>query len=833
MFLLYFLPFIASSSIFAFDFGTQNVRIAHGVPGKPIEILTNDQGSRATPNYLAYKLENPNQNLAAAEWFVGVDAERIYFRNSSHGIKNPFYYLSDPSKTTLNDVPPATAAAVAFSLHLRKFKRKHDKLIVAVPSVFSPHARHSIIQSLKMLDISSAQILDSNSAIAALYAVERLKKAADNENLTQKIIFFDIGAIQTEISLWQFTRYGPVTQIELLDYRYSDEIGGDIIDELLLSSILSKLPREPTRAEMTNVIRAMKKGKERLASGSEQFIDLTEDFNQRLWINNSDIESLSKDVLEKLNRLIQGMEMPDEIELVGGCSRLPSIVNVIQNNFPNYTLRRSLNSDEAVALGAAYYSSLQTGTIVGSRLEFIKPQIYGLDFQVADKNYDLYKTGDRNDRKSVTMKKFRDFNFSVKVTKKNDHPKLHITSKLFNDVPENFTEMAITGLTNITRSITKQLANGSRPFIRFTFGHSQVLDCLDYISSALTANISVNVTIEGEVAHVDSTTSSWGLTTTTTMTADEFKFNETENSDFMGAFLDATAERKAHAANTHKIEAFIIDLTDKIEYDTDFQTVTSEEERSTILEIISREREAIEMSGSRVSAADLGKRFDKLKEKLKDTLFRFQEFKQRPAAIAKLNQSIARAEKALVNATTDNETIEDFISFLNETKTLVFDAERQQPLEKPKITAKQLKERESRLLRRIPDLKSTSRRRSVKKPKNEPPVNSTVNVTSSDGNSTVENTTNADSNIEVKASSNVQIESSTDSQDSKHESKTLSTRADSDSNTEDNYQSIINQKIIEPNDRETTKRTPPPPDAGGIFLLKTDDDKEKEKQKEL
>jgi hypothetical protein len=40
------LSFLASSAIYAVDLGTQNVRIALGVPGKPITIKMNDQGAR-------------------------------------------------------------------------------------------------------------------------------------------------------------------------------------------------------------------------------------------------------------------------------------------------------------------------------------------------------------------------------------------------------------------------------------------------------------------------------------------------------------------------------------------------------------------------------------------------------------------------------------------------------------------------------------------------------------------------------------------------------------------------------------------------------------------
>lgn len=719
----YFLSIFSFSSIYAFDIGTQNVRIALGVPGKAIEILPDNQGYRASPNYLGYSLDHKDNNLSSAEWFVGPDAERIVHKNSTHGIQNPFYYLASPitkDDSFFNQIHPVTASSIAFSLYLSKFSKKQDKLIIAVPSVFSPQARHALIESLKLLNISSTQLIDSNSAVAAIYAIERLKKLTGNETtMTQKIVFIDIGAVQTEVSYWNFTRIGNLTQISLIDYSYSDEIGGEIIDEYLLKYILDQLPRQPTRAEMASIVRSMKKAKERLASGSNQFIDLYEDFQQRFEISNEVIDNISQSVNQKLNDLIQKValnnqdNLPDDIELIGGSTRLPSFHKIIQSAFPNYTLHRSLNSDEAVALGAAYYSSLQTGTIAGSRLEFVKPAIYGLNIVVDKKEYNLYQTGDVTDRKSMKMKKFKDFNFTMTVSKGDleQCPNLSIISTVFDKTPEDFLHVEIKDLTKLTRSITKQLANGTKPFIRFTFGHSQVFDIVDYISSSLTANVTVNVTINGEETHVDSQTSNWALSTVSNLNAPLFAYNQTELNSFINSFLDSEEERKNHAKATHKIEAFIIDLIDKIDYDSDFQEVTTQEERDFIRDFLGREREAIELSGARVHSTELAKRFDKLKDKLKDPLLRFKEFKLRPGELIKLNKTIQKAEKALVNATADNETIEDFTEFLNKTKLMLYDASMQKPLEMPTILASRLSNRNQDLQRMIPDLNRKVNRR--------------------------------------------------------------------------------------------------------------------------
>jgi hypothetical protein len=42
-------------------------------------------------------------------------------------------------------------------------KRRRDCVIVAVPAVLAPQTRHSLIRSLRLMNISSAQLLDSNA----------------------------------------------------------------------------------------------------------------------------------------------------------------------------------------------------------------------------------------------------------------------------------------------------------------------------------------------------------------------------------------------------------------------------------------------------------------------------------------------------------------------------------------------------------------------------------------------------------------------------------------------------------------------------------------------
>ena len=566
----------AESSIYGIDFGSHNVRISVAVPGKPVTILLNEEGSRSTPNYLTIDPVSSNQVSSKSVWVVGRNAERIYYKNSSYGIKNPFDALIN-GDYEFEGIDSISLGAIAFSLHLKQFRTKRDKLVITVPSVVTPTARRRIIQTLNLLNISSAQILDSNSAVATLYSVERMKKSkVEGENVTENVIFIDIGAVQAEVSNWKFERNGGFVKIELLDYRFSDEIGGDYIDNNIFNYVKSKLPREPTKAEIKVIYQAIVKAKERLATGIAQKIDLTEDFGISIDLSTEIIDEISKDVLNKLSTLLENITVSESIELIGGSTRLPSFNKIIQQFFPDTPLRRSLNSDEAIAFGASYYSSIQTGTITGTKIDFIKPSIYGIDFNYNDKNLQIIESGDSSERKSITMRRFKDFNFSLYSTKKPSE-NIKINSKIYNSLEKEYSTVDLYSLTYLTRNITKQLAKGTKPFIRINFGHSQIYDCVDYMSSTLTANISVNVSIKGEMNSINSTSVNLNIKSNVSLT--KTNYNLTKDVLFIKDYINETNERKKHDEIYNKLESFIIDLQDKISYDSDFQGVTTEEER--------------------------------------------------------------------------------------------------------------------------------------------------------------------------------------------------------------------------------------------------------------
>jgi molecular chaperone DnaK (HSP70) len=105
--------------------------------------------------------------------------------------------------------------------------------------------------------------------------------------------------------------------------------------------------------------------KKNLSSVKEFVIDIDNlsdgiDFN--LPIERGEFESLCEDLfnscLPYIDNAIKDAKLKkeeiDEIVLVGGSSRIPYIIKMVENYFKDKQIKKNLNADEAVAIGAAY-----------------------------------------------------------------------------------------------------------------------------------------------------------------------------------------------------------------------------------------------------------------------------------------------------------------------------------------------------------------------------------------------------------------------------------------------------------------------------------------------
>ena len=168
-------------------------------------------------------------------------------------------------------------------------------------------------------------------------------------------------------------------------------------------------------------------------------MDLNEDYGMSLTITQDLIKEMTANMTARITAMFKDMIDPDEIELIGGSSRLQVFIDAVTEAFPEIPIRRSLNSDEAAAIGGAYYTALKTGTIIGAKIEVKKPCLLGLDTTFDGVKHSVFRPGD-----IIKDKKFKMLGNESRMIQntlgpvENAYEEVKVSSADFNATGSNF-----------------------------------------------------------------------------------------------------------------------------------------------------------------------------------------------------------------------------------------------------------------------------------------------------------------------------------------------------------------------------------------------------------
>ena len=680
-------------------------------PGKPVEIKMNERDQRMTPNYLAFPVNSDKSDMAAVEWIVGPDAERIWMRGDGHGIKNPISQLHDPQSHVFNGLPAVDTAATAIYHHLKSLKMKIDKVTLLVPVYSSPQYRQLLLLTTKLVGFKGVNILESPTAVGTFYSIEKIKKGS-RKPVT--VLFVDIGAENIDAYLWFFRPRGEKLRMELQHYRHSHLVGGNYVDQLLLEWARKQLDKPLVGSEPYIVLQHLRKAKERLAGGSSIEVNLNEDYGKILTINQELIRSMTANMTAKIKELLSDFPVPDEIELIGGGSRLQVFIDAVNEVFPTVGAKRSLNSDEAAALGGSYYSALKTGTVIGSKIELHKPAMLGLSTKFDGQEFVVYKAGDEIKDKKMSMVGNESRLIMNTLGDVKELWKTYGTdSEYFWKTRKNFDGILIEGLEQGMRAVKDDLTNGTVPTFSLKYGMSLDLDCPDLVGVSMIANITVASRKQALRGHGRTNFREIKLPVISIPYDEEYRI-PANSSQFVADMISGDEERRKREESCHKFEAFIIETRDQAEFDSEMKSVTTEEERLELMQELDIARTTIDCTMLvNETSADLDQRLKDLRKRFEKPLERFEELQKRPNALRKLQVAMSRGKEAKKNARCDEETIEKYDKYVNETIDKINKLEQDGPLDQPSFKAEEMKEREKEILNKIAELQRPPKKKEI------------------------------------------------------------------------------------------------------------------------
>lgn len=387
-----FLFFSARSAIFGIDVGAEKFRVSYTSPGNPImmlldnneryfnEILTvvpksgqviqiiNASNARSYDYY--FNSENkakkfPNRTIRYFSTLLSKVPSREFIKNIFSRQFYPTFSVLANNRVTFNGVLPEILLYHLFdrinqTIRSHEPQLKAERLYLAVPKFFMPQERKSI-KSISHLHNFTTYIIDQSQALSYAFAYTNYRKIAKSE-LPLRVAFLDIGETNIQITVTEFKGKHEIHSQEIF-YDYDNTIGGRDFDTTIYNLLLKYVSQKKlTMSDRELLLIESQKIKHRLSTNNEAFgyIDCSQPFYYN--ITRDSFLSETDPILEKIKKIIQKSPRVDIVHMIGGCSRMPSIQYLAKNAFKVNSLSFSINSEEAIAIGASYYGLSQSSS---------------------------------------------------------------------------------------------------------------------------------------------------------------------------------------------------------------------------------------------------------------------------------------------------------------------------------------------------------------------------------------------------------------------------------------------------------------------------------------
>jgi molecular chaperone DnaK len=389
------------------DLGTTNSVVAVIEGGQPV-VITNSEGLRTTPSIVAYTKKqdllvgqiakrqgviNAENTFYSVKRFIGsnpreLDAE---LREVAYNIVEE----GDTIKIKCSNLDKVFSPEEISSQVLRKLAGDASKYIgqtvkqavVTVPAYFNDSQRQATKDAGKIAGLDVLRIINEPTAASLAYGLDK----KDNE----RILVFDLGGGTFDVSILEV---GDGI-FEVLSTSGDTRLGGDNFDKKLVDHIMADfktaegIDLKKDSQALQRLTEAAEKAKIELSTLTESnislpFITATETGPKHIetTIKRAFFEELCDDLISRCRVPVENSlkdarletDLLDQVVLVGGSTRIPSVQNVVKSitgKAPNQTV----NPDEVVAVGAAIQGGVLSGEVKDILLLDVTPLSLGVE----------------------------------------------------------------------------------------------------------------------------------------------------------------------------------------------------------------------------------------------------------------------------------------------------------------------------------------------------------------------------------------------------------------------------------------------------------------------
>ncbi|MEB3886269.1 molecular chaperone DnaK [Lyngbya sp. CCY1209] len=394
--------------VIGIDLGTTNSCVAVLEGGKPV-VISNSEGGRTTPSIVGFgkygdrlvgqlgkrqAVTNAENTVFSIKRFIGrrwedteVERSRVPY-NCVPGkdntvdvkIRDQVYTPQEISAMVLQKLKEDAEAYLGEAV---------DQAVITVPAYFTDAQRQATKDAGTIAGLNVLRIINEPTAAALSYGL-------DKQDQDQTILVFDLGGGTFDVSILQL---GDGI-FEVKATAGNNHLGGDDFDNALVLWMVETFKNREgidlsgDKMALQRMREAAEKAKIELSSRSKTAINLpfitADDSGPKhleLELSRPEFETLVADLvqgtIDPVSQALKDASLgPDDIKriiLVGGSTRIPAVQEAISKHFGDRAPDRSVNPDEAVALGAAIQAGVLGGEVKDLLLLDVTPLSLGLE----------------------------------------------------------------------------------------------------------------------------------------------------------------------------------------------------------------------------------------------------------------------------------------------------------------------------------------------------------------------------------------------------------------------------------------------------------------------
>jgi len=391
------------------DLGTTNSCVAV-MEGTSAKVLENAEGARTTPSYVAISADgerlvgaparrqavtNPGSTFYATKRLIGRQHSDPELKKDIES--SPFKIVKanngDAWVEDTNGKRYSPSQIGAFTLTKMKetaeqyLNGKVNNAVITVPAYFNDSQRQATKDAGQIAGLNVLRVINEPTAAALAYGLDK-----DDDKV---IAVYDLGGGTFDVSILEIQK----GVFEVKSTNGDTLLGGEDFDQALIQHIIAEFKKQ-SGIDVSNDVQAVQRIKEaaenckiELSSSTQSDINmpfLTMDATGPKHLNlkvtraqfEGIVDKLVQRTIEPCNKAVKDSEFSkseiNDVLLVGGMTRMPKVQTVVEQIF-NKAPSKSVNPDEAVAVGAAIQGGVLSGNVTDVLLLDVTPLSLGIE----------------------------------------------------------------------------------------------------------------------------------------------------------------------------------------------------------------------------------------------------------------------------------------------------------------------------------------------------------------------------------------------------------------------------------------------------------------------